>query len=90
MADLTVLGLGSFGDAEFPYIMQTFEPALPVPSVPIQTVITGCRITGVDESQEGDSPDELVTEFTAQALYLIRFYGPLPLKLWSTIRTLLP
>lgn len=85
MGDLTALGLGSYGDAEFTYTLQLFEPALPVPSVPQTTLITGCRITGVEDKQELGS-DELVTEFTCQALYLIRAPG---FALFSVARSLL-
>ncbi len=89
LADLTVLGLGSYGDADFTYIQQLFEPVLP-PSLPSTTIITGCRVTGIEEKMEVGS-DELVTEFTCGALYIIRtLAGGPPLKLWSTIRTLLP
>ncbi len=88
LADLTVFGLGSYGDADFTYMLQLFEPTLP-PSIPTTTTITGCRITGVEEKQEVGS-DELVTEISVGALYIVRFMGPVPLKLWSTIRTLLP
>lgn len=89
LIDLTALGLGSYGDAEFVYVMQHFEPALPVPSLPAQTIIAGCRITGVAEKAEV-GVDELVLELTVQARYIIRNVGGVPLKLWSTIRTLLP
>src|SRR5258708_4075653 len=68
MIDLSALGLGSYGDAEFTYILQLFEfvpTALPpqVPSVPQTVIISSCRITGVEEKQEVGS-DELVTEFS--------------------------
>lgn len=95
MADLTVFGAGSFGDAEFNYTLQCFEPpslSLPpsLPSLPTTTVITGCRITRVAEKAEVGT-DELVTEIGASALYLVRFFGgALPLQLWSSIRSLLP
>jgi hypothetical protein len=91
MADLTAFGAGSYGDAEFIYTMQLFEPVVPpgVPSpIATTTSIVGCRVTGVDEKQEMGS-DELVTEVSAQGLYLVRTVGGLPLKLWSTLRTLL-
>lgn len=87
MSDLATLGVGSIGDAEFTYMLQVFEPVAP-PSIPIQVLITGCRITGIEEKQEQGS-DELVTEFTAQGLFLVRSYAGVPLTLWSQVRTLL-
>ncbi len=91
LADLTLFGLGSYGDAEFVYIMQLFEPVIPpgIPSLPSNVIIAGCRITGVEEKQEMGS-DELVTEISAQGLYIVRTVGGVPLTLWSQIRTLLP
>lgn len=94
LTDLTVFGLGSYGDAEFVYILQTFEPFIPstsspTPRLPTNTIVAGCRITGVEEKQEVGT-DELVTEITAQGLYIIRSIGGAPLKLWSSVRTLLP
>lgn len=91
LADLTVFGLGSYGDASFTYICQTFEPTIPpaLPGVPSTTIVTGCRITGIEEKQELGT-DELVTQIDVQALYVLRTFGGVPLKLWSTIRTLLP
>lgn len=91
MTDLTALGLGSFGDASFLYTLQVFEPdftAIP-PMVPLTTSLIGCRITGVEDKQEM-GVDELVTEFTCQALAIVRTAGPLPLTLYSQIRSLLP
>jgi hypothetical protein len=89
MQDLTVLGVGSFGDAQFTYTGMLYEPVgqLP-PAAPITTTITGCRITGVEEKAEMGT-DELVTEFTCSAMFLIRTVGGVPLKLWSTVRSLL-
>lgn len=87
MADLTAFGLGSFGDAEFTYVNSVFEPVIP-PSLPVQTVLTGCRITGVDEKQAMGA-EELVTEFSVQAMFLIRTMAGLPMNLWSTVRSLL-
>lgn len=88
MADLTILGLGSYGDAEFNYLLQTFEPVVP-PQPPISTLISGIRITGVEEKQEVGS-DELVTEFTCQALSITRVVaGAVPLQLYSLLRGLL-
>ncbi len=88
LADLTVLGLGSYGDAEFVYVNQLYEPVVP-PSLPSNVIISGCRVTGIEEKQEMGS-DELVTEITCGAMYVIRSVGGVPLQLWSTLRTLLP
>lgn len=87
MLYLTALGLGSYGDAEFNYLLQVYEPTVP-PSLPQSTLISGCRITGVEDKQEMGS-DELVTEFTAQALFITRTVGPVPMTLFSQIRRLL-
>ncbi len=97
MADLSIFGLGSYGDAEFTYICQLFEPVagigLPgtpaLPSIPSNVIITGCKISGVEEKQEKGS-GALVTEFSCMAMYVIRSYGGAPLQLWSALRTLLP
>ncbi len=88
MVDLTLLGLGSYGDAEFTYMLQLFEPVVP-PSIPITTVITGCRVTGIDEKYDAGA-EELVTEVSAQGLYLIRVIGGVPVNLFSLVRKLLP
>jgi hypothetical protein len=87
MQDLTIAGLGSFGDAEFTYILSVFEPVSP-PSLPVQTVLTGCRITGVEEKHVLGA-DELVTEISVQAMFLLRTAGGVPMNLWSTVRSLL-
>jgi hypothetical protein len=87
MQDLTIAGLGSFGDAEFTYILSVFEPVSP-PSLPVQTVLTGCRITGVEE-KHALGADELVTEISVQAMFLLRTAGGVPMNLWSTVRSLL-
>ncbi len=92
LLDLTILGLGSYGDAEFTYLLQLFEPISPingVPSLPTNTLLSGLRITKVAEKQEYGS-DELVTEITCSGLYCVRSIGGVPLQLWSKIRTLLP
>lgn len=92
MADLTLLGLGSFGDAQFNYVLQLFEPPNPtdpVPSLPQTTLIVGCRITGVEDKQESGT-DALVTEFTCMAMAVTRTLAGVPLQLWSAARTLLP
>lgn len=89
LADMTILGLGSYGDAESVYILQHFEPALPVPSLPSQVLISGIRVIGVADKQAVGA-DELVTEIKCQALYVTRIYAGVPLKLWSVARSLLP
>ena len=87
MTDLSTAGLGSFGDAEFTYILSIFEPVSP-PSLPIQTVLAGCRITGVEE-KHALGADELVTEINVQAMFLLRTIAGMPMPLWSTVRSLL-
>lgn len=87
MSDLTALGNGSYGDAEFAYLLQVYEPVTPS-SVPIQTLITGARIVGVEDGNARGA-DELVTKFSAMALYLTRTYNGTSLQLWSAVRSLL-
>lgn len=87
MSDLSTSGLGSFGDAEFSYLLQVYEPVTPQ-SIPIQTLITGARVTGVEDTQEQGS-DKLVTKFDCMALYLTRSYNGQALQLWSAVRSLL-
>jgi hypothetical protein len=90
MVDLSLLGAGSFGDAEFTYACQLFEPTFMIPpAVPSLTMISGCRIIKVEDKNEL-GVDELVTEFTCQPLLLRRVVGGVPTQLWSAIRTLLP
>ena len=87
--DLAVLGLGSYGDAQFNYMCQLFEPTLEIPpQLPATTLITGCRITGCEDKAEL-GVEELVTEFTCSAQLIVETVGGFPLKLWSSIRTLL-
>lgn len=88
MVDLTAFGVGSYGDAEWNYICQLYEPTVP-PSLPIQTLITGIRIIGVEDKNE-QGTDELVTEFTCQPMFLVRTVAGVPVKLWSSVRSLLP
>jgi hypothetical protein len=88
MLDLTTLGLGSFGDAEFLYTLQQFEPSLP-PRLPRQVIIGGCRIVGISE-KNAKGPEASLTEIKVQASYVIRNVGGVPLKLWSVVRGLLP
>ncbi len=88
LLDLTLLGLGSYGDAEFTYTLSLFEPTVP-PSLPSTLTITGCRIIGIEEKQEQGS-GKLVTELSVQAMYVQRKVGGVPVQLWSAVRTLLP
>ncbi len=88
LLDLTLLGAGSYGDAEFTYTLQLFEPTVP-PSMPSTTIITGCRVIGVEEKQEQGS-GKLVTEVSVQAMYVVRNIGGIPTQLWSKVRSLLP
>lgn len=81
---LTPLGLGSYGDAEFPIVATYSEPkALLAGVLPITIAIQGCRITGVKDSyQEGI--DELVTEVDLMAMAITRN----GLRLWSVVNGL--
>jgi hypothetical protein len=87
MTDLTVLGLGSYGDAEFSYMLQLFEPTISL-SLPQTTIIRGCRITGIEDGQEKGS-DALVTKFDITAIGVLRTIGGVPLQLSSFTRQLL-
>ncbi len=81
---LTLVGLGSYGDARFPIIATYSEPlALAAGVLPVTIDIAGCRITGVkDGYQEGI--DELVTEVEMMAMALTRNQ----LRLWSVLNGL--
>ena len=91
LTELTVLGLGSFGDASFTYMLRLFEPIVPgeTPSVPTITTISGCRISKVTEKIEVGT-EELVTELSCQAMFIQRLVGGIPVQLWSKIRALVP
>lgn len=66
---LSLLGLGSYGDAEFTLVIQYIEPG--IGQTPITVVCTGCTIDGEkDTNQEGI--DELVTELTIGCLEIIK------------------
>jgi hypothetical protein len=85
MQDLASLtGTGSYGDAQFNYLLQLFEPVTPA-SQPQSTLITGCVITGVEDKQAKGS-EALVTVFTCKARFLVRAPG---LTLFSQARALL-
>ena len=64
---MTLKGLGSYGDAEFIVIAQYIEPL----QLPVTVICTGCTIDGEkDSNQEG--VDELTTEFTIGCLEVIK------------------
>lgn len=72
MLDLTPVGLGSFGNADFPIVATYSEVAAQLRGEqPIVVVINGCRITGVKEGF-ATGTDALITEFTLMALSLTR------------------
>lgn len=69
---LTVLGLGSYGDAVVPILLQSTEPGIPLPgSSPVLTVsFADCVVTGVkDTSQEGI--DEKLKQITWDIMEII-------------------
>jgi hypothetical protein len=72
-------GAGSFGDAEWTFMLQTVEPT--VGSIPITTVGVPCTIIGSKETHE-EGIEELVTEFDIACLSL-RHNGK---QLWSAVR----
>lgn len=88
MADLTALGAGSYGDAQFDYLLQLFEPGI---SIPIQTVIGGCVIEEVESDQEfsEDGGPYLVSTFNCKALAVFKTFSGVPMQLWSQVRQLL-
>lgn len=63
---LTLKGLGSFGDAEFAFISQFIEPL----QTPMTVIGTGCTIDGVKHTNQ-EGIDELVTEVTIGCLNLL-------------------
>lgn len=87
--DLTAVGAGSFGDAQFDYMLQLFEPG--TPQLPTQTLITGIVIEDVEEDQEfsEDGGPYLVTVFTCKALFILKTVNGAPQQLWSLLRSLL-
>lgn len=81
---LTILGLGSFGDAVFPIVATYSEPAAQLQGVaPIVVMIDGCRITGVKESF-AEGFDELLTDVEIMAMSITR-NGK---RLWSLVNGL--
>jgi hypothetical protein len=86
-SDLGILGSGSFGDAQFDYMLQLFEPQNNNPST---TLISGCCIEEVGETQEfAEDGGYLVTEFTCKALFVLKTVAQQPQQLWSLLRSLL-
>lgn len=81
---LTPLGLGSYGDAEFPIIATYSEPkALLAGVLPITVAIAGCRITG-EKDAYAEGIDELVTEVDCMAMAVTRNGA----RLWSVVNGL--
>lgn len=78
---LTPLGLGSYGDAEFPFIAQYIEPG--IGQLPITVVMAPCRVTGVKDGFAAGN-DELTTEVTMHTLSITR-NGK---RLWSVVRSI--
>ena len=77
---LSIIGLGSYGDAEFTFMSQYVEPG----QMPITVLCEGCTIDGVkDGNQEGT--DELVSEVEIGVLSLTK-NGK---RLWSVQRSIL-
>jgi hypothetical protein len=78
---LTVTGLGSYGDAEFTYRGSLFEPV--IGSIPLVVLGETCRIIGEKQVHE-EGIDELVTEYALSCLQLTEN----GLRLWSVTRQL--
>lgn len=81
-AELAALGAGSYGDAEWLFLLQCLEPVLP-PNLPITITAQPCCIVGTREAREEGS-DELLEEFDVQTLNLLEN----GLALWSLARVL--
>lgn len=88
-SDLAAIGAGSYGDAQFSYLLQVFEPGNT--GLPSSTLITGCVIEEDNESQEfsEDGGPVLVTEFTCKAMFVTKTVNGTPQQLWSLVRSLL-
>jgi len=70
LTQLALKGLGSFGDTEFTFTAQVWEPAIG-PITPILFLATGCTLDELkDDAQEG--PDETTTELSIQPLMILR------------------
>jgi hypothetical protein len=69
---LTVLGLGSYGDAEVPILIQIAEPGIPLPGSPpvLTTAISFATITDVEDTKQ-EGTDELVKEVTWDVMQIL-------------------
>jgi hypothetical protein len=85
--DLTALGQGSYGDAEFNYMAQLFEPV--GNATPAQTLISRLAVTKVTETAE-QGTGVLMTDVEMMCGgVLIRTVNGNAMQLWSKIRSLL-
>src|SRR4029077_1448191 len=84
--DLTALGAGSIGDAQFDYMLQLFEPGA---SLPTQTLISGVVVEDIEEDQEfsEDGGPYLVTVVSCKAMFVLKTVGGVPQQLWSLLRS---
>lgn len=82
--DLSVLGEGSYGDAEFSIIIQVFEPDLVTSSLPIVILCEGCTIDGEKDGFE-EGVDEALVEVEIGCLQVTK-NGK---RLWSLKRGIL-
>lgn len=76
----TVMGLGSYGDANFAFFGQYIEPV--IGSLPQTIVATDCYIVGVKDAQQ-EGIDELCTDVAIQPLAFTRNFK----RLWSVVRS---
>lgn len=81
-AELAASGAGSYGDAEWLFLLQCLEPVLP-PSLPITITAQPCTIVGVREAREEGS-DEILEEWDVLCLNMLEN----GLALWSYARVL--
>lgn len=75
-------GLGSYGDAEWTFMLQCVEPV--VGAIPLTMLASPCTVIGDRESRE-EGMDELLVEFDIACLSLIENGIPL----WSIARAAL-
>ena len=66
---LTAIGLGSYGDAKFPFFLQYSEPTLG--AVPITIVGSGCAIIG-EKDAPAEGNDELTVDVQIQTTTFLR------------------
>lgn len=78
---LLVPGLGSYGDAEWTFLLQAVEPV--VGAVPLTLAAAPCAVGGKRETRE-EGFDELVVEYDVYTLQMIENGIPL----WSLVRSL--